>query len=381
MSSVDLFNEIVNLRDKIDARMQMDIWPKLFNLLPESNNDYILNLSFDEFTNFLVNVVAAANNRNATESTTLASEHAVGDATEERERPSSNAPFAPRSVLNVFNKRSDKRYTVSEDENRGTLMVLRKMCQKILQYYSLNVTSVSDFKVGELVGCMLYLSKVSEYRPLYNLLEQPMGESTQCMPDLTPDQMYHMSNLLRSLLNLPAHTIDFDNVKMLRLSLNKIMNYPLARFPRIMVSPNSNLTQDKRRTLEDLILERAPKIASLEPQQYVEGGDSNKIPFCDDEELINELLKQTEHFSLPRMFYNAANSMFYTTLENYAMANCKFEINDYNNIFKTMDEFKQLSEKCNPTRKFLPETTDSLNIYLNGENSLAASTCKRSKKY
>ncbi|QHB21751.1 BV/ODV-C42 [Artaxa digramma nucleopolyhedrovirus] len=377
MSSVDLFNEIVILRDKIDARMQMDIWPKLFNLLPETNDNYTLNLSFDEFTNFLVNVVTAANNRNTTESTALASEHALANKSGEGGLQAQPPP--PRGILNVFNKgkTAASRLTPLDNDDRTALMELRKMCQKVLQYYSLNVTSASDFKVGELVGCMLYLSKVNEYRPLYNLLEQPIGETYQCMPDLAADQMYHMSNLLRSLLDLPAHTIDFESVRVLRMSFNKLMNYPLARFPRIMVLTNTNLSQDKRRTLEDLILERSPKIAALEPQQYVESAD-NKIPFCDDEELINELLKQTENYSLPRMFYNAANSMFYTTMENYAMANCKFEINDYNNIFKTMDEFKQLSEKCNFARK-CPETTDSLNIYLNGAGGSLAS--KRSKKY
>ncbi|ABY65814.1 p40 [Orgyia leucostigma nucleopolyhedrovirus] len=368
MSAIDLFNEIVILRDKIDPHMQMDVWVKLFPLLPEPNDVHV-NFAMDEFIDFFSNVAVAANNRDISDTTALVSEHAatggVNTVVGAPASTSNNARAAKsKNIFSVFNRNAGSIRTPSESDS-GQWLALRKVCQKTLQYYTLNTTTSSEFKVGDVVSCMLYLSRMPNYKPLYSLLEQAFGDVHECVPNLTADQMYHVTHLLRSLLDLPSSTIDFDNVKLLRSSLHKVMNYPLTRFPRIVIMPSIGLSKDKRCDLEDLILERSDTIARMEPQQYVEGGDSSKIPYCADEDFIHELLKLTNDFNLKRMFYNAANSMFYTTMENYAIANCKFDIEDYNNIFKSMDEFKHLSEKCGVTYK-TPELTDSLNIYLGG---------------
>nr|QNN89398.1 P40 [Spilarctia obliqua nucleopolyhedrovirus] len=49
--------------------------------------------------------------------------------------------------------------------------------------------------------------------------------------------------------------------------------------------------------------------------------------------------------------------MFYTTMENYAVANCKFNIEDYNKIFKGAESVKRLANKT-------AEDRDELDIYL-----------------
>lgn len=95
--------------------------------------------------------------------------------------------------------------------------------------------------------------------------------------------------------------------------------------------------------------------SKLQPQQYVTSG--SEIPFCDDTEFINKLLKHLDPYPLSRMYYNAANSMFYTTMENYAVANCKFNIEDYNKIFKGAESVKRLANKT-------AEDRDELDIYL-----------------
>ncbi|AIU41323.1 p40 [Sucra jujuba nucleopolyhedrovirus] len=380
MSSIDLFNEMVILRDKIDPQMQMDIWPKLFHLLPgddpsgsNNSNNTTINISFSEFTDFFTTVAQAGANRMRNDNAALASEHFAGGNVVNF-APSTNVPSAPaqpprRSILNLFQR--DTSVRESSDEN---LTMLRNTCQKVLQYYTLSTTSTTEFKVRDIVCCMLYLSKTKTYRPLYNYLESGFGD--ECNPSLTPDQIYFMTNLLRNLLNLPSSTVDYDNLKLLRSNVGKMVNYPLTRFARIIIMPDDALIKQKPMTLEDLVLERAEKIANLEPQQYVDGRD-NQIPYCDDEEFINRLAYMTHDFSLERMFYNAANSIFYTTMENYALSNCKFEVSNYNNIFKSMDEYKKLSEQCGIRQKNA-ELTDSLNIYLNGYN---CPTNTKRKKY
>ncbi|UJZ89007.1 p40 [Erannis ankeraria nucleopolyhedrovirus] len=369
MSAVDLFNEMVILRDKIDPQMQMDIWIKLFPLLSE--NDLSINLSFEEFIEFLEVVAAAANNRNIIDNTALASEHTAvnrdGSASTSTvmRRPE---PFNQRSIINVFgNKNEDVLKDKDLQENAAALGVLRKTCQKILQYYTLNTTTSSDFKVGDLVYCMLYLSKTPTYKPLYNLLEQTFTETYDCIPNLAKDQIFQITNSLNVLLELPPSTIDFTNIKLLRSTMYKVMSYPISRFPRVMVMPSTGLSKDKQTTLEDLMLERGEKIARLESQQYIEANETSRVPYCNDEEYINELLRVVETFSLPRMFYNSSNSIFYTAMENYAITNCKFDIKDYNKIYKSAaDSYEDLSETCGLMHK-RPDITDSLNIFMSSD--------------
>lgn len=366
MSSIDLFNEMVILRDKIDPQMQMDIWPKLFYLLPASADTLILSLA--EFTEFLTTVAQLAANQTRNDNAALASEHLTGDANAVNHPPSAvfQPPPPARGIVNVFPPRTARTIGGEGDDNLIiNVASMRRTCQKVLQYYTLTSTTASEFKVHDIVCCLMYLSRADNYRPLYNYLESNFGET--CTPSLTPDQIYYMTNLLRSLLDLPSSSIDYENLKLLRANVGKIINYPLTRFARIIIVPDDALANQKPQTLEDLILERAPRIANLEPQQYVDNSDT-QIPFCDDEDFINRLAYMTHDFSLERMFYNAANSIFYTTMENYAITNCRFEVSNYNNIFKCMDEYKTLSKNCGYKQKN-EDLTDSLNIYLNGYNN------------
>lgn len=368
MSSIDLFNEIVILRDKIDRQMELDIWPKLFRLLPDDRDaDETIELSFQAFADFLLNVAIVSKNHSERDNAALASANAFYSPTQTStnvggtQHQQQQQPPMRQGILRVFPHNNQR---ANENSSRINLAPYQKACHRVLQYYTLSSTTSSDFKVSDLVLCMVYLSKMDHFLPLYKLLESAfVGNEYECVPYLEPDQMYHIVTLLRELLSLPTTSLDFDSVKLLRATLNKVMNYPLTKFPRIIIVPNTDLARDKRCTLEDLILERGQNIARLEPQQYVDALDGNKIPYCDDEDFINELLKLTDDFSLPRMFFNAANSIFYTTMENYAVTNCKFDVHDYNKIYKAMDEFREMAEACGLVNKH-PEVSDSLNVYL-----------------
>ncbi|AKC91677.1 ac101 [Lambdina fiscellaria nucleopolyhedrovirus] len=377
MSAVDLFNQIVILRDKIDPQMQMGIWLKLFRLLDDDDEPSIL-LSFTDFTEFLVHVATLSKNRSRNDGAALVSEFASngGAATSSAATASAStnarrATANARPVINLFDadtrhRRQSREYTRDFDAEH-----YRKTCQRVLQYYTLTSTATCEFQVSDLVMCMLYLSRIPQYKPLYALLEHALSvESNECMPHLEPDQMYHIIKLLRILLNMQSSAIDSDSVRLLRAAFAKIMHYPLTRFPRITILPDESLNRDRRCTIEELITEKGRVLSKLVPEQSVELSDKTRIPYCDDEDFINELLKITDNYCLPRMFYNASNSIFYTTMENYAVANCKMDFEDYNNIFKVMDEFRQLTQKCGGVTQLQNcQLTDSLNIYLGASGS------------
>nr|ANS70989.1 protein p40 [Lymantria dispar multiple nucleopolyhedrovirus] len=392
MSAVNLFNEIVNLRNRIDPQMQMDIWVRLFRLLCDNGHRAELDLPYNDFVELLTIVAAASRNSQVRDNVTLASEHLRPQTDDSRPQPASApAPAAAatqqRSLLNLFAPARSRNEAAVVAGDPRLMVGYKKVCRKLLQYYTLSTTSSTEFQVRDVVACMLYLSRQPSYKPLFHLLEGALEDDIECVPHLEPDQVFNIINIMRDLLELPSATLDFNNIRSLKLTFGKIMHYPLTRFPRIIIVPNTDLSRHTRCTLEDLILQRARALSQLEPQQYVDALDDNRIPYCDDEDFINELLKLTDGFSLPRMFFNATNSIFYTTMENYAMTNCKFDINDYNNIFKVMDSFKELSsQNCGANGIFKQsDLTDSLNIYLGADGSSSSSTLstlknKRMKK-
>ncbi|AYN45015.1 p40 [Alphabaculovirus alterspexiguae] len=354
MSSVMLFLEIEKIKNKIDSEMNMAIWPKFFPLLADP--DAHINLSLSEFKQFLVTVAQMSRNAQNENNAALAS--AARDTTLTTATP---APATqPRSVLNLFGSTTRGRITESDSVN---MAIFRKNCQKLLKHYTLTNTSTSEFRVADIVSCMVYLARSPKYKPLFSLLELSMTDEYDCMPSYTSDQIHHIVDLLKSLLDMPTSIIDFSSVKLLKSTFNKAMNYPITRFARVTLLPSIPLAGDKRCTIEELIVERGQEISKLEPQQYLNASEGTKIPYCDDEHFINDLLKIVDDFNLHRMFYNAANSIFYTTMENYAVANCKFDVQDYNNIFKVMDNLREYdAHGVLISRK---ENSDSLNIFLN----------------
>ena len=364
-----LFLEIEKIKNKIDSEMNMAIWPKFFPLLADP--DAHINLSLSEFQQFLVTVAQMARNAQNENNAALAS--AARDVSLPTTTTTPSAPAQPRSVLNLFGGNIATRRTVESDS--ANMALFRKNCQKLLKHYTLTNTSTSEFRVADMVSCMVYLAKSPKYKPLFSLLEMSMTDEYDCMPNYTSDQMHHITDLIKSLLDMPTSIIDFSSVKLLKSTFNKAMNYPITRFARITLLPSIPLASDKRCTIEELIVERGQEISKLEPQQYLNASEGTKIPYCDDEHFINDLLKIVDDFNLHRMFYNAANSIFYTTMENYAVANCKFDVQDYNNIFKVMDNLREYdAQGVLISRK---ESSDSLNIFLN--NGSGPSSGKRRK--
>ncbi|AHN05467.1 ORF91 [Helicoverpa armigera SNPV] len=364
MSGVMLFLEIENMKNKIDRRMNMSIWPKFFPLLVDANAT--LDLTLDELVDFLVTTARIAEIDRTDNNAALASQYTYPPSNTNNTQTSPTVEVSAQrqpsrgNLLNLF------RTTLPEQQNHvsSNLTMLRSCCQRLLQHYTLNSTTSNEFYVKDIVACMIYLNKTPQYKPLFQLLETTMSEDYECMPAMSPIDMQNIVALLKNLLELPTSIIDFTNVKMLKITLGRVMNYPISRFPKIMLMQSSKLTRDKRCTIEELIMERADVISKLEPQ--CTNGQESKIPYCQDSDFIEELVRLMDDFSLQRMFYNAANSLFYTTMENYAVANCKFAPDDYNNIFKSMDNIREYSDATVTAQQL---RSDSLNVQLTSTSS------------
>ena len=379
MSAAAIFLEIERLKNKIDKDMQMSIWTRFFPLLVNPNDS--INLTLSEFQEFIVTVAQLSVAHNIENNVAITSQFVHPANVTQADQTSVNAQQQPaanstRGIFNLFPNRATAAGTSSALRDVNATMY-RKSCQKLLQYYTLSNTTLTDFKVADLVGCMMYLSQTPQYKPLYLLLETSFDDEHECMPNLTPDQVQHLIDLLRSLLDLPSSLIDFNNLKILKTTIGKAMNYPLTRFPRIILMPGPNRSKDRSCTLKDIIIERGSLIHQLESQQCI--NEDSKIPYCDDESFINEILKSIDSFPVHRMFYNAVNSIFYTTMENYAIANCKFDINDYNNIYKiNSDDYNEMCASVVGGGGG-GEYTDSLNISLNKNGG--GSTLSKKRKF
>ncbi|AGE89941.1 hypothetical protein SlsnVgp086 [Spodoptera littoralis nucleopolyhedrovirus] len=366
MSSVMLFLEIENIKNKIDKRMNMGIWPKFFPLLADPQAS--IQLSLDEINDFLVTTARISEIDRSENNAALTSQFVSTATAPTAVDATSSDSAAPRSqgIFNIFKTAAASRNVIA---GAGTINVtpFQRRCQKILQYYTSVGTTSAEFKISDLMACMVFLANTAKYRTLFELLRTSMSDDYECMPPMSERQIQENVDALRDLTGLTAYSVDYESLRMMKTSLGKVMNYPIARYPRIIIAETYRTSHDQQCNLEDLIVERYENMKRLEPQCATES--NAKIPHCNDTELVDHLVKIIDDFSVERMFYNAANSIFYSTMENYATSNCRFVPDDYNNIFKSMDHIRD------PHKNSLFRS-DTLNVSLGSSSS----TSKR-KKY
>ncbi|AGR57089.1 P40 [Choristoneura rosaceana nucleopolyhedrovirus] len=343
MSVTDVHKRIDNLRRLIDEDMQMEIWPQLLRMCSDTVSD--IDMNTNTLMAFLITVARKSQTAFANSNAATASQFAAG------------GPFArvaapvSAGAQTVFSGLAPAPIT---EPALVDMRRYRAAARRLIQHYTLNTTTSSEFKVRDVVMTMIFLERSEGYHPLFKLLETTMDELA-CRPQLTETQTNSLLHTLRTLLEMPTTPIDMTTVDVIRSSFTRCFNSPVLRYAKIVLLQGETVGRDKRTTLEELLVERGDNIQKLQPQQYVTSG--SEIPFCDDPEFINKLLKHLDPYPLSRMYYNAANSMFYTTMENYAVANCKFNIEDYNRIFKGAESVKRLANKT-------VEDNDDLDIYL-----------------
>nr|AFS51936.1 DekiORF58 [Dendrolimus kikuchii nucleopolyhedrovirus] len=376
MSAIALYLEINKLRLKIDERMQLAIWPRLFPLLCD-NAVNLIHLSTDEFIEFLMHVARMSQNIYNNNNAALASQFVAGHPNPGagggggggvgRGNVIDGAGAPQRPVFNLF-----ERNTAARAAPAPQLIDMRRYrnaARKLIHHYTLNSTSSTEYKISDVVMTMIFLLRSEKYNSLFQLLETTFDDY-MCRPQMTGAQTDELLNTLRSLLEMPSLTLDLHTVDIMRSSFARCFNSPVMRYAKIVLLQNVALQRDRRTTIEELLIQRGERIQALQPQQYI--NSDTEIPFCDDTDFLNRLLKHIDPYPLARMYYNAANTMFYTTMENYATSNCKFNIEDYNNIFKVMDSIKKHNIKN-------ANSVDDLSVYL-GVQSLQ-NAAKRNKKY
>ncbi|AAP29876.1 unknown [Choristoneura fumiferana multiple nucleopolyhedrovirus] len=344
MSVTDVHKRIDNLRRLIDVEMQMEIWPQLLRMCSDTVSD--IDLNTNTLMGFLITVARKSQTKFTNANAASASEFAAGGPFERVA-----APVPATTVQTVFGG------LAPAPSAKSALVDMRRYraaARRLIQHYTLNTTTSSEFKVRDVVMTMIFLERSDGYHQLFKLLETAMEDNT-CRPQLTEMQTNSLLQTLRTLLEMPATPIDMTTADVMRSSFIRCFASPVLRYAKIVLLQGETVGRDKRTTLEELLVERGDNIQKLQPQQYITSG--SEIPFCDDPEFINKLLKHLDPYPLSRMYYNAANSMFYTTMENYAVANCKFNIEDYNKIFKGAESVKRHANKT-------AEDNDDLDIYL-----------------
>lgn len=344
MSVIDVHIRIDKLRRLFDENMQMEIWPQLLRMCSDTVPE--IDLDINTLMTFLITVARKSQTEFANNNAATMSQFAAGGSP-----VGAGAPPPAARAQTVFGG-----FSVAPTTNSPLVDMrrYRAAARRLIQHYTLNTTTSSEFKVRDVVMTMIFLERSDGYHELFKLLETAMDDLT-CRPQLTEGQTNTLLHTMRTLLEMPTTPIDMTTVDVMRSSFARCFASPVLRYAKIVLLQGETISRDKRTTLEDLLVEHGSNIQKLQPQQYVTSG--SEIPFCDDSEFINKLLKHLDPYPLSRMYFNAANSMFYNTMENYALANCKFNIEDYNRIFKGAESVKRHLNKTT-------EEGEELDIYL-----------------
>jgi len=203
-----------------------------------------------------------------------------------------------------------------------------------------------------------------------------MTSDYECMPPLTDLEVQNLIDVLRELTGMTAYSVDYEALRMLKVTLGKVMNYPIAKYPRVVIAETYRTAHDQQCSLEELILDRYESMKRLKPQFTTVS--NAKILQCTDVALIDYLVKKNlDEVPVERMFYNSANAIFYSTMENYAMSNCKFVVSDYNNIFKSVEDIKTHHKNS----LFSQHHNCATNIMLQSANPSSSSLSSSSSSY
>lgn len=325
--------------------MELVIWPLLFPAL--CDNTTPVQIPTSTFVDFMIQVARLSQSTFRNTNAALTSQYTASpqpppssslqqQSTNDSGGATTVSPM--RRVFNLFNNTNNAISAANQTREQLIDMArYRRSARKVIQHYTLNSTNSVEYKISDIVMTMIFLLRSEKFHVVFKLLESTFDDYT-CRPNMTQSEISAVLDALRSLLEMPTSTMDVNTIDVMRSSFAKCFNSPVMRYAKIVLLQSVSLHRDKRITLDELIAERAEKIQTLIPQQYING--DTKIPCCEDQDFLDSLLRHIDPFSLPRMYYNAANTIFYTTMENYAVANCKFNVEDYNNIFKVMTTLK-----------------------------------------
>lgn len=322
MSSVSLFLGIETLKNKIDPAMRMPIWPKFFPILVNQNAG--VDFTITEIVDLLINTARMSLIRSQETSAALTSQFANPTGTIQQ-TPATRPPAT--SFIGVMKP------APSESSD---LASLQRKCRQLLKYYSEAAGATAEFFIGDITKCMLFLKITPSYTSLYNFLQESMYKDYDCPPALNELEKSYLVNQLREITGLD-NKIDYETLKILRATLGRVFNYPIARYPRIILMEGiKKVRNEKPYQIEEIIYERWDNMSRLEPQ-FIIDEKSRCVVESENIELTDQMLKSIEHINVDRVFTNAINAIFYSTLENYAVSNCKFNPEDYNHIYCCAD--------------------------------------------
>ncbi|AUA60316.1 P40 [Operophtera brumata nucleopolyhedrovirus] len=329
MSSVSLFLGIETLKNKIDPAMRMPIWPKFFPILVNQNAG--VDFTITEIVDLLTNTARMSLIRSQETSAALTSQFAnpTTGTVQQVARPPAT------SFIGVMKP------TPSDNSD---LASLQRKCRQLLKYYTEAAGSTTEFFIGDITKCMIFLKITPSYASLYNFLQESMYKDYDCPPALNELEKSYIVNQLREITGLD-NKVDYEALKILRVTLGRLFNYPIARYPRIILMEGiKKVRNEKLYEIEEIITQRWDTMIRLEPQ-FVIDEKSRRIVENENIDLTDQMLKSIEHINVDRVFTNAMNAILHSTIENCAMSNCRFNIEDYNHIYNCADVDEVVKKK------------------------------------
>lgn len=330
-AKIRLFLTLEKLKNAMnDVNMQLPYWELFFPLLGDASTATV------EFTSLydLINDVAAAADGNvvAQGGAIYANYTNDGSAPSTVQTTGAGGVLPPRRVVAA---------------TTGVVLDVKKFstfADKMMQHFVSAGAGAQVFKVRDIIMLYLYTAHNQRFRVLYNFLESALfrGER-ECVPTMSSADSSLLLDSVRELTNMTNIRLDYEALMNASMSVHRAVQNELTRYPSIRVRPffSTLNVYDKVTEPCKAFVDKFGTLLSQKIQYYVPAAE---VSLCNSPMVIENILSSVEKSSdVVRMVYNAMNNIFINTVEQCAVENIRFDMEDFNKRFQLMERVRDMS--------------------------------------
>ncbi|ABQ52018.1 hypothetical protein SlGVgp075 [Spodoptera litura granulovirus] len=333
-AKVRLFLTIERLKNNMDdSQMRLPYWEQFFPLFGDAQS---VNIDIRMLSDLINEAGVAAENRLVTQSGAIYSQYINDGVTEN----------APAPALRLPLRRIEPVTKTAPLNNLDDSPKYASVANKMMNYFASAGVSSVPFRVRDVIMLYLYTASLPKFKPLFTMIDSALFRSDhECTPVYSSSASSLILDNLRDLTGITNIRLDYDSLIHINVSIQKAVNNELSKYPVIKVKDYCSLINvyDKITEPCKAYLDKFSMLIAQKVQYEVRA--TPFLNLCHNPVIIENVVISVEKSSdMNRMVYNAVNNIFINAVEQCAIENIKFDVDDYCRRFKLMDRVREVSK-------------------------------------
>ncbi|AKN80736.1 P40 [Diatraea saccharalis granulovirus] len=330
-----LFLMIEKLKNAMeDPQMSFPFWEKFFPLLGSSTE---ISLPVATLSELLNEAAEVAEQTILTQGSVLFSQFIQGNET------TTNTTTTTNNNINNNNVNSLRRlFTPTPSTSSGfDAKKYHTYAEKMATYFTSASVSSAVYTVKDIVKLYMYISHVSKYKPLFEVLEPALfRKERECTPPIQDSSL--VLDCLRDLTMITNIRLDYEALMVMITSVQRALDNVLVKYPHVKVSEliSSVNVNEKAISPSQAYGAKFELLLEQKPMSVVDAID-NPITFNENPTLIESIAANIEmNCDINRMVFNSINNIFINAVEQSAAENIEFDVADFNKRYRVLERIR-----------------------------------------